>query len=82
MVTHVTELDVKCELATGGGSCVYPNWPLDQLQLQADVYNGILKVCLEEPWCRAFEMWGYTDKYTWYEAPRNPLPFDANYLPK
>jgi len=74
---HVTELDVSCN-ANGGCS----GWDANKQQLQANVYKGLLQVCMQQPKCTNFETWGFTDKYTWKNTDQHPLPFDQNYQPK
>jgi len=68
---HITELDIS-----------YSTWGPTQEAAQAELYAGILKVCLEVEACRSFETWGFTDKYTWKGSSSHPLPFDINYSPK
>ena len=79
---HITELDVRaCSDST----------PCDEaaLQQQAEVYAGLLKICLGIKRCKVFETWGFTDKHTWITHFNNPtgkdekpLPFDMSYKPK
>lgn len=73
-----TELDVQ--IADGRGSRE------ERLETQADIYKGLLDVCLSLKNCTAFITWGFTDRHSWVgnltgqvEA---PLLFDANYRPK
>ncbi len=80
---HITEADVQVPVnvpTTSGTST--PAW----LQLQAQTYQRILTVCVQNPRCTAFQTWGFTDNYSWIPA-ANPgfgaaLPFDQNYQPK
>ena len=65
---YVTELDVSL----GDGQT--------EIQ-QAAVYEQILSVCLEQPRCKAFQTWGFTDMYTWRFG-LNPLPLDERYQVK
>jgi len=74
---HITELDVSCNSNGGCGG-----WGNNQLQQQANVYKGLLQVCMEQKNCTSFETWGFTDKYTWKGTDQHPLPFDQNYQPK
>eukprot|EP00039_Didymoeca_costata_P007078 m.96127 g.96127 ORF g.96127 m.96127 type:complete len:381 (+) comp13530_c0_seq5:34-1176(+) len=73
---HITELDVRCT-----NPCTS-----DKLNIQAQIYGGLLEVCLRVPACKNFETWGFTDKHTWIWSFQNPnhynlmpLPFDINY---
>ncbi len=70
LAVHITEMDIQI-LDTSAAS----------LQAQAQTYQRILNVCLQNPGCTAFQTWGFTDKHTW--LPNGfPLPFDTNYQPK
>ncbi len=58
------------------------------LQLQADVYGGIVGGCLQVPQCLDVTTWGLDDGHTWLDSlyvwptPTRPLLFDANFTPK
>lgn len=65
---YITELDVS--IFEGGDE-----------QLQADIYTRILQICLEEEKCKSFQMWGFTDRFSW-QASYDPLLFDRQYQPK
>jgi uncharacterized protein (TIGR03437 family) len=77
---HITEMDVKLKVDSSG------NASAADLQAQAQTYQRILTVCLQNPGCTAFQTWGFTDKYSWipgsYPGFGAALPFDANYQPK
>lgn len=45
---------------------------------QAAVYDELLTICLESAACRAFQTWGFTDRYSWRRDYR-PLPLDERY---
>lgn len=68
---HVTEMDVAVDA---------PASP-ESLQAQAQVYADAAKACVAVTACKAFVMWGFTDKYT-FQSPKLPLVFDAAYRPK
>jgi len=68
---HITELDVS-----------FSSWSQSSEQTQAHIYADLLKVCLAVPACKNFETWGLTDKYTWIQGNKHPLPFDKNLKPK
>src|SRR5208283_5738601 len=70
LAVHITEMDVKI-----------PDTTSSSLQAQAQTYQRILNVCLQNPGCTAFQTWGFTDKHTWLPT-AFPLPFDSNYQPK
>ncbi|MEZ4706682.1 MAG: endo-1,4-beta-xylanase [Caldilineaceae bacterium] len=65
---YITELDVVA--------------PTPNDLRQAFVYEEILKKCLAQPHCKAFQMWGFTDKYSWKLEHSHPLIFDIEYKPK
>lgn len=67
---HITEMDVGCKGCDAAG-----------LKKQAAVYGGMLTACLNEPRCKSFETWGFSDAHTW-RAGSSPLPFDKDYQPK
>ncbi len=79
---HITELDVAIDT---GGAAPTPA----QLQLQADLYEDVLRICAEEPNCTQITVWGVTDAHTWIPAfaphcpgCRAPLPHDELGVPK
>jgi endo-1,4-beta-xylanase len=63
---HITEMDIRYN---------------GNYQKQAEIYHSVLKVCLEEPACKNFQVWGVIDRYSW-RASDNPLLFDNSYKPK
>jgi endo-1,4-beta-xylanase len=77
---HITEMDVRLKLDSNG------NATAADLDAQAQTYQRILTVCLQNPGCTAFQTWGFTDKYSWipgfYAGFGAALPFDAGYQPK
>jgi endo-1,4-beta-xylanase len=69
---YITELDVTIADTSAA-----------QLQLQADLYAGILKTCLAVPACRSATVFGFSDRYAWDElGDAAPLLFDAAYAAK
>ena len=71
---HITEFDVHL-----------PENPTEaDYDLQAECYREVLRCCLEEPACKSFKSWGFTDKYGWRPLKFDPhaLMFDKNYQPK
>ena len=72
----VTEADVALSL------------PADEheREVQAGVYDHMLRACLAVSRCRTFVTWGFTDRSSWVPV-ENPgtgdaLPFDRDYHPK
>jgi endo-1,4-beta-xylanase len=83
LAVHITEMDVAIYL--NGAE------PTEQqLQNQATLYRDVLQVCLDNPNCKVFGMWGFTDKVSWipdwappvYQGYGAPLIYDYNYEPK
>jgi endo-1,4-beta-xylanase len=76
LVVHVTEMDVRLPLPASGRD----------LEAQARAYAEVLEVCLDEPSCRAFVFWGFTDAYSWVprfiEGHGAAHILDASYRPK
>ena len=72
----VTEADVALSLPANE----------HERQVQAGVYDHMLRACLAVSRCRTFVTWGFTDRSSWVPA-ENPgtgdaLPFDRGYRPK
>lgn len=73
---HVTELDVRIEEPV----------TKEKLQQQAKLYGDILQVCLNQPACKNFVMWGVTDRMSWvpwtFRGFNDALIFDRDFQPK
>ena len=73
---HITEMDVKIEDPATE----------EELAKQARVYGDMLQVCLAAQNCKAFVLWGFTDRHSWipYFFPGwdAALIFDKSYDPK
>ena len=73
---HITELDVRMPVPASEKN----------LHTQAQVYRDMMHACLTVPNCKAFLMWGLTDKYSWvpnqYAGYGAALIFDEGYKPK
>ena len=78
--TRVTELDVWIS------DLSYMADPAARLADQAQVYDGVLEVCIAASNCPSINMWGFTDKHSWIPAPYPGFGhahiFDENYDPK
>lgn len=73
---HITELDARIkDPATE-----------EELADQAGVYRDMLGVCLSAQNCKAFVLWGFTDRHSWipyfFEGWGTALIFDQSYRPK
>lgn len=73
---HITEMDVRIDGAVTEG----------KLARQASIYKDMLRVCLAAENCRAFVLWGFTDRHSWipsyFRGWGAALPFDEAYRPK
>jgi endo-1,4-beta-xylanase len=58
----------------------------EKFEIQAQIYRDMLEACLESGGCKSFNLFGFTDKISWYEFTGKPdanaLPFDDNFQPK
>ena len=76
---HITEMDVRLPVDSSG------NASAPDLQAQAQMYQTIMTVCLQQPNCTAFQVWGvgYADSWipAFFPGYGAALPFDANYQP-
>ncbi len=62
---YITELDVSIRDGQTEGQ-------------QATVFAEVLSLCLEQPRCKAYQTWGFTDMYSWRSEYR-PLIMDDRY---
>ena len=73
---YITEMDVRFPV------------PVSQTDLnnQATIYRNVTNRCLAQPACRALQVWGIPDKYSWvpnvFPGQGAPLLFDDNYNAK
>lgn len=71
---HITEMDVRIKEPTE-----------EKLVQQANIYRDIMNVALGSN-CKAFVMWGFTDKYSWipkwFKDYGSACIFDEKYKPK
>lgn len=65
---YITELDISID---GNGT----------EETQANAYRQIVELCLDQPRCKAIQMWGFTDQYS-FRRIYDPLPFDRSYQAK
>jgi len=49
---------------------------------QADLYDGLMDVCLDNVRCTCFQTWGFVDGWTKAYAGLKPYPFDTEYAGK
>lgn len=73
---HITELDIAL-----------PDSSTASFSAQAKLYGELATICLQQPKCKLFQTWGFTDKYSWIPQFTNgqkgwALPFDATYQKK
>jgi len=69
---HITEMDIRF---AGNDT------EQEHLQQQEQIYTDMLTVCLENPMCKMFLVWGFTDKYSWVGPLQGDI-FDINFNPK
>jgi len=78
LYVYVTEFDVDLTNVHGTQT--------EKYEIQAQIYRDILEACLESGVCKSFNLFGFTDKVSWYEFTGKPdanaLPFDDNFHPK
>jgi GH35 family endo-1,4-beta-xylanase len=72
--SYITEMDVGCSSKSQAG-----------FEAQAKIYGWVIKECLAQPMCRAFQVWGIRDSQSWRINPDSPedraiapLIFDDN----
>ena len=73
---HITELDIALTDSTAAS-----------FDAQAKLYGELATICLQQPSCKLFQTWGFTDKYSWIPGFTNgkkgwALLWDANYQKK
>ncbi len=73
---HITELDVRLKDSSDAS-----------LQAQAKLYGELAGICVKQRACKLFQIWGFTDKYSWIPgftrgAAGWALPFDDHYQKK
>jgi endo-1,4-beta-xylanase len=75
MEIHITELDIRLQDSSPAS-----------LAAQAKLYGELATICVQQPACKVFQTWGFTDKYSWipgfYPGWGWALPFDLNYQKK
>jgi len=79
---HVTEIDVGCSPPTI--PCPWETMAWRDAQ-QAEVYAGVLRVCLQNVACTIYQSWGFTDRYSWRDSGgvnQTAHAFDRNLAPK
>jgi len=73
---HITEMDVRINGVVTE----------EKLARQASIYKDMLRVCIAAENCRAFVLWGFTDRHSWipqyFRGWGSALPFDEAYRPK
>ncbi|MGA3043009.1 MAG: endo-1,4-beta-xylanase [Bryobacteraceae bacterium] len=76
---HITEMDVRLPVDSSGLASAA------DLQTQAQIYQSVLTVCLQQPNCTAFQVWGVSYNDSWipsaFPGYGAALPFDFNYAP-
>ncbi len=72
---HITELDIRLSDDSAAS-----------LNAQAKLYGELMTMCVQQPRCKVFQTWGFTDKYSWIPGAFPgwgwALPFDDTYQKK
>jgi endo-1,4-beta-xylanase len=72
---HITELDIRLTDSSTAS-----------LNAQAKLYSELAAICVQQPSCKLFQTWGFTDKYSWipqfFPGMGWALLWDANYQKK
>jgi endo-1,4-beta-xylanase len=72
---QMTEIDVRLDDSSAAS-----------LNAQAKLYGEITRLCVEQPACKAWQIWGFTDKHSWvpgwHKGQGWALPWDENYQKK
>jgi len=75
VIVSFTEIDIRIPQSEN---------PATAFQVQANNYKELMKICLANPNCNTFVMWGFTDKYTWipgtFPGYGNPLIYESRLL--
>jgi endo-1,4-beta-xylanase len=69
---YITELDVKIE---GGVTDA-------KLRQQAAIYRDMIELCLGNPSCKSFTVWGFNDAQSWLPEKEAPTIMTRDYSPK
>ncbi len=73
---QITEMDVRIPLPASRAD----------LTKQGDIYRAMLDLCLDNPACTAYILWGFTDRYSWipgfFDGYGKALIYDEMYNPK
>ena len=76
---HISEMDVRLPVNSSGLATAA------ELQQQAQIYQDVMTVCLQQPNCTAFQVWGVSYNDSWipsfFSGYGAALPFDFNYQP-
>lgn len=72
---HITELDIRLSDSS-----------TTSLNAQAKLYGELMTMCVQQPRCKVFQTWGFTDKYSWipsaFPGMGWALPWDDTYQKK
>ncbi len=60
----------------------------DPYKAQGEFYGSLLRICINNPFCRGITFWGFTDNHCWFDnliwftKPNEPYLFDKDMNPK
>ena len=83
---HFSEVTVGCaddseDDDNAEGTCE-ERWTDYMSASQAQLYSGLLQICLDEPKCTVFQLWGAVDGWTGAYTGEGSYPFNTKYKPK
>ncbi|CEM23938.1 unnamed protein product [Vitrella brassicaformis CCMP3155] len=84
----ITEMDVGCGQWVSGQGYVPcgEQWNFEKEYIQGQIYGMLLRMCIEEPNCTAFVIWGTYDPYSWlntqFQGADHPTPFARGWKKK
>ena len=69
---YITEMDIAVDWRADPGT---------EALKQAELYGDVLRICVEQPRCRALQTWGLGDRHAWRSSLK-AMPFDEEYRAK
>mmetsp|Transcript_15347 Transcript_15347/g.31617 ORF Transcript_15347/g.31617 Transcript_15347/m.31617 type:complete len:828 (-) Transcript_15347:29-2512(-) len=77
---HFTELTIAMnDPSAGESNADSAVWSDAKEEEQAQLYKGLMDICLDNVRCTSFQTWGFVDGWTKAYAGLKPYPFDTEY---
>ena len=77
---HFTELTIAMnDPSNGENDAASAVWSEAKEEEQAELYSGLMDICLDQSRCTCFQTWGFVDGWTKAYAGLKPYPFDTEY---